>query len=436
MFSFLSLKRFNTHSYMSKTLLTFILFCAIIPQSFAQRKKQKQPQVNPVEVARKTMLTGDYPKALDYVLTELAAQKKLKRPTCNVDSLEFLADTLRTAEANIRTTQHIIFVDSVILPKDKVIQQLKLNDEMGQICTTESLKRVINLKVSNSGNVAFINALGDNVFLSYENKGVKSLARTIRTGQQWSTPEPLNITDQEETEQDYPFLLADGVSLYYAAKTEDGYGGWDIYVTRYDSEDKTFLKPQNIGMPFNSEANDYMYYIDESINTGYFITDRRMPEGKVCLYTFIPNVSHTSYPSETNFITLYQAAHLHDIASTQVGQEERISAWRAQLNENTIKTVNENSTSFIINNTLVYKSLDEFKNPQAKEIALQLSKLYASLNSHEKLLDILRKQYTTSPSAALRDNILQLELEREQALNAIKQNEKQMRELEQGANPR
>jgi hypothetical protein len=106
------------------------------------------------------------------------------------------------------------------------------------------------------------------------------------------------------------------------------------------------------------------------------------------------------------------------------------------LNENTIKTVNENSTSFIINNTLVYKSLDEFKNPQAKEIALQLSKLYASLNSHEKLLDILRKQYTTSPSAALRDNILQLELEREQALNAIKQNEKQMRELEQGAIPR
>ena len=435
MFSFLLPKLFNTHAQMSKTLLTFILFFAIIPQSFAQHKKQKQPQINPVEVARKTMLTGDYPKALDYVLSELATQKKLKRPTCNVDSLEFLADTLRTAEANIRTTQHIIFVDSVILPKDKVIQQLKLNDEMGQICTTESIKRIINLKINNSGEVAFINALGDNVFLSCENNGVKSLARTIRTGQQWSNPEPLDIPDQEDTEQDFPFLLADGVSLYYAAETEDGYGGWDIYVTRYDSEDKTFLKPQNIGMPFNSDANDYMYYIDESINTGYFITDRRMPEGQVCLYTFIPNVSHTSYPSDTNFITLYHAAHLHDIAATQIGQEERISAWKAQLNDNTITTVNESKTSFIINNTLVYKNLEEFKNPEAKEIALKLSQYYTSLKSHEKLLDILRKQYATSPSTTLRDNILQLELEREQTLNAIKLNEKRMRELEQGVIP-
>ena len=415
---------------MSKFVLLLALLFTVIPDATGQRRKQKKPKVNPVEVARKMMLTGDYPKTLDYVLSALQEQQKLKRPTCDVDSLEFLADTLRTAEANIRTTQHIVFIDSIVLPKDQAIQQLQLNDEMGMICTSEKLRNYINLIINDSGETAYINALGDNAFLATPNNGIKSLARTIRTGKTWSQPEPLNIDEQEDTEQDYPFLLADGVSLYYAAKAEDGYGGWDIYVTRYDNEDKTFLKPQNIGMPFNSEANDYMYYIDESINTGYFLTDRRQPEGMVCLYTFIPNASHTTYAPDTDFITLYQAAHLQNIAATQVGQEERINEWRAQLNQNADVKEHNEYTRYIINNTTVYTHIEQFKNPEAKEIARELTQLYANQNSQEKLLDILRKQYATHPSTALRDNILQLEAEREQTIRTIKDKEVKMRAAE------
>jgi hypothetical protein len=42
----------------------------------------------------------------------------------------------------------------------------------------------------------------------------------------------------------------------------------------------------------------------------------------------------------------------------------------------------------------------------------------------------LRKQYGENPSTMLYDNILQIELEREQTLLNIKKAEKQMRDLE------
>ena len=415
---------------MPKFLLPLILSCVIITPSLAQRKKQKAPKVDPLEVINKHVSIGDYPQALELIEEELTKQQKLKRPTCDIDALDSLANVLRIAEANIRSTQQVVFIDSIILPKDKALQQLSLNPEMGKICPASTLQKLIHLKIDSLGEAAYLNALGDNAFLPVTHDGVRTLSRTMKTGRQWSQPEPLEITDHEDVDQDYPFLLADGVSLYYAAQAEDGIGGWDIYVTRYDNEDKTFLKPQNIGMPFNSEANDYMYYIDESTNTGYFLTDRRLSPDSVCLYTFIPDAIHTLYPTETDFVELFQAANIHSIAATQIGQEEKIAEWKAQQQVGDTGKESASHLQFIINNTTVYHKFDDFKSAEAKQLAQQLAKHYASFKSQEALLKSLRKQYGENPSTMLYDNILQIELEREQTLLNIKKAEKQMRDLE------
>lgn len=415
---------------MPKSLLALLLCCFIIPPTFSQSKKKKTTKVDPLEVINNHVAAGDYPQALERIQEELTKQRKLRRPTCDIDALDSLANVLRIAEANIRSTQQVVFIDSIILPKDKVLQQLSLNPEMGKICPASTLQKLIHLKIDSLGEAAYLNALGDNAFLPVTHDGVRTLSRTMKTGRQWSQPESLEITDHEDVDQDYPFLLADGVSLYYAAQAEDGIGGWDIYVTRYDNEDKTFLKPQNIGMPFNSEANDYMYYIDESTNTGYFLTDRRLSPDSVCLYTFIPNAIHTLYPTETDFVELFQAANIHSIAATQIGQEEKIAEWKAQQQVGDTGKESASHLQFIINNTTVYHKFDDFKSAEAKQLAQQLAQHYASFKSQEALLKSLRKQYGENPSTMLYDNILQIELEREQTLLNIKKAEKQMRDLE------
>ena len=38
-----------------------------------------------------------------------------------------------------------------------------------------------------------------------------------------------------------------------------------------------------------------MYAIDDYNNLGWFASDRYQPEGKVCVYVFVPNESKTTY---------------------------------------------------------------------------------------------------------------------------------------------
>ena len=94
-------------------------------------------------------------------------------------------------------------------------------------------------------------------------------------------------------------------------------GGYDIFVTRYDSDDNTYLRPDNIGMPFNSPYNDYMYALDDLNNLGWFASDRYQPEGKVCVYVFVPNSTKQVYDYETaDPQAIIDAATLKEIKKT------------------------------------------------------------------------------------------------------------------------
>ena len=91
------------------------------------------------------------------------------------------------------------------------------------------------------------------------------------------------------------FFLNDGVTLYFASNGEGSIGGYDIFITRLNLENNTYLKPENVGMPFNSIYNDYMMAIDEMLNIGWFVSDREQIPGKVTIYLFIPNESKQTY---------------------------------------------------------------------------------------------------------------------------------------------
>jgi hypothetical protein len=199
----------------STYLLILLLFSPLVNPTFAQRKKAKQPKVNPIEVVRNIMRTGDYPQAQDYIAKELVAQKKLRRPTCNLDSLKYLADSMSIAEANIRSTQQVIFVDSVVLPLSEALQCLSINPDMGRVLSGDAMSKLLNISPQSIGASAYMNALADIAYFAVDKDSIPVLHRTIRTGQQWSSPEPLNISEQINTPQDFPFMLTDGVSLYY-----------------------------------------------------------------------------------------------------------------------------------------------------------------------------------------------------------------------------
>ena len=58
-------------------------------------------------------------------------------------------------------------------------------------------------------------------------------------------------------------------------------------VSRFNTALNTWTKPENIGMPFNSGGNDYMYAEDAQAGVGYFATDRFSDSAHVRVYTFV-----------------------------------------------------------------------------------------------------------------------------------------------------
>ena len=152
------------------------------------------------------------------------------------------------------------------------ISQLLLSDETGRILSSSAFWG------KGDSTTVFVNEMGNKAYFSQPDDSLKQqLCTSDLLGGEWSKPQLLNGISEGISETAYPFMLADGLTFYFAGKGEESIGGYDIFMTRYDAHNNSFLKPENIGMPFNSEANDYLFAIDEYAHIGYFVSDRRQP---------------------------------------------------------------------------------------------------------------------------------------------------------------
>lgn len=157
---------------------------------------------------------------------------------------------------------------------------------------------------------------------------------SMRFGGEWTTAEPLfTDADAEENCQNFPYIMADGQTIYFAQQASDGLGGLDLYMTRQNGDRSGFYRPENIGMPFNSCANDYLLVIDEENGFGMFASDRRQATDSVCIYYFIPSEQRNTYDednlSQEERIALAEIRQITD--TWGFGDKEKIEALREKL---------------------------------------------------------------------------------------------------------
>ena len=258
-------------------------------------------------------------------------------------------------------------------------------------------------------------------------------------GNQWSTPTVLEGLGRYQR-LNYPFMLADGTTFYFAAISDEGQGGLDIYVSRYDNESGSFLKAENIGMPFNSEANDYMYVINESDSIGYFATDRRQPEGKVCIYTFIPNQTRRVYSTDDyDEEEIRSRAAITSIKDTWGNGQARKRALARieQLRNRPAKKKASGEFCFVVDDDHVYTSLNDLRNADNRDRMKQLQEQQQKLAKLDSELDKARRYYgkaTTNERLTLHEEILNKEEEQLQLQASIRQLERLIRQTEQSSN--
>ncbi len=97
----------------------------------------------------------------------------------------------------------------------------------------------------------------------------------------WSKPQNLGDVVNTDQDEDFPYLSPDGVTLYFASKGHYSMGGFDIYRSVYSPSTKQWSAPENLGFPFSSPFNDFLYVPNETNTQACFVTNRNIAEGNV-----------------------------------------------------------------------------------------------------------------------------------------------------------
>ena len=365
-----------------------------------------------------------------------SAQRKRRVKTPPPPTPKELAEMARQEnyERKLQVTERVTFIDSMLLKKEEVMDMLYLGNENGSVA---SYAKFFNVKEKDTLDCTlFRSQLGDKIIYAQpDTAAVLHLYASEMIGQKWC--EPVLLPGLEDTvSHNYPFMLADGTTLYYASKSEEGLGGYDIYMTRWDSDTQRFFKPENIGMPFNSAANDYLYLVDEFNQLGWFVTDRGQGGDTVCVYCFIPNETRRIYDTSTmGRDTLVALANINSIRDTWTDQERVKDALnRLDILRTKSKKSAQSQFHFIVNDRITYTNLSQFRNEESRKLANKWLKLVDERNKASEQLEELRKQYSVSrpeKKAELAASILALEQKYEKLIADVRSMEKEIRIFEQ-----
>ena len=337
----------------------------------------------------------------------------------------------RMFKSMLSSTAKIMFIDSMVVDKDDFIKHVPLNKESGKLATYEE-------HFNQSAQVplgVYTNEFGDRCYYSEGDTLGTRLYSTDRVGGKWSKPRELTEFGDDYRNPNYPFLMSDGITLFFAAKGEHSLGGYDIFMTLFDSDNGTFYKPENYGLPFNSTANDYLVAFDELDELGWLVSDRYQPAGKVCIYTFVPTFPRASFEQDdfsTSQIERY--ARIRSIQETwQFGdRREAMQRYEAMLARSEQGT-QQRAFSFVINDNVVYHSIRDFKSPTTRDLFKNLQELNASLADDEQTIEMQRDRYYNANARTqkqLTTEILNLEKQIEQKRREVHQIEKEIRRTE------
>lgn len=257
----------------------------------------------------------------------------------------------------LRRIEDIALIDSTITSKTNFFAKIAIPREMGTFFA------------SNTDYVGFESGRQDRRYLTLRNGGQTDLYQTYKLMGEWTQPQPLSPMLNTAHNEDFPFVAADGITIYFGSEGHDGLGGYDIFTSRYNSDTDSYLPPQNVGLPFNSTGNDYMMAFDELNGIGWFATDRFRTDDSVVIYRFVPNATRLILRDKTDD-ELRDAALLRTYRTAEAPQKIILSGDAHQTTQD---------KQFIVNDTTIYSSENDFKNAEARKKFVTLCALQMQL---------------------------------------------------------
>lgn len=220
-------------------------------------------------------------------------------------------------------------------------------------------------------------------------------------GGQWTEAEEVGRHLAPDADATYPFLMPDGVTLYFASNAEGGLGGLDIYISRNNGT--RYLDPQNMGMPYNSPYNDYLLAIDEETGLGWWATDRNRLPGMVTVYTFIP--SDLRHNVDIDDPMLRERAMLTSIALTQpegADYSSRLKAAETVARQADATLQAQSTAPVAMPDGTVINRISQLKSPRARDAYERYLTAFKRFETEAADLDGLRARYASGDTSVSR----------------------------------
>ena len=344
----------------------------------------------------------------------------------NSDRAEHIAAQMQTAEMRkryMKRVRELEVFDSVVLPKNAFLQAYGLSSEAGT------------LSLDTNGCVTYSNQRADRCIYALPSDGGTLLATRYRLLDRWSQPDTLDEVVNSAAHQNYPFCESDGITIYFASDAPGGFGGLDIYMSRYNSATDTYTKPENVGFPFNSEGNDYMLATDETRRTGFFSTDRFCAPDSVCVYSFrLTGEPQYLGGMGQDSLALFAQLKLFRRAQKDLNDGNVQAPQYAEDPQPVGQMLH--SIRFVLNDSTVYLAEEDFVSSEAQKLYGDYRQQAEQCQAAGLRLDALREEYRSADADSRRKlapEITRLEKEYKHLQLLQKQTLQQVRLLESEA---
>lgn len=129
-------------------------------------------------------------------------------------------------------------------------------------------------------------------FSAMDENGARSIFVTHLQDTLWTVPKRVDEVSSDVANEIYPLLSPDGKTLYFSSDGLYGLGGYDIYYSKWDNSAGCWSMPQNMGIPFSSPADDFLYVDSEDERYNLFASNRGCAKDSVWVYA----IEYERYP--------------------------------------------------------------------------------------------------------------------------------------------
>lgn len=328
------------------------------------------------------MRAGQYEEAVVKIETYLTKGKKVtEAERAEGDILMQKAQVCMDMQ---QRAQKVEIIDSMKVTRDKMVSVCEMVMGGGKV------------KTRNDGGAEFVASRGNKRLMSVKGSTGFDIYRQYGDAEMERLSDVVNSTGNEN----FPFEMADGVTLYFSSEGHGSIGGYDLFMTRYNSETFDYSEPQNIGMPFNTLGNEYLMMADDITGHGLWATDWRQTGDTVMVY-------------------VYQLE----------GSEEKVAEKQNVVVEEVVEEMR-----FVVNDTLVYTKVENFRSPEAKARYQDLKEREKDLKLAEILLESMRMSMRNAESDEEKMSLRQDILDNENYVMTLKKDlkniTKEIRQLE------